>query len=531
MAFLLWHGLRDNVCRHPDRPAVEWRGESLTYRELDERSDAVASALRRAGVGPGHRVGLYAPKTHLSVIAILGISKAGAAYVPVDPHAPALRAAFILADCAVSAIVVSAERLEALAQHRDSLPALNTALLTDAAPTAAAAGWVATMRLTDIPPAVDAPGSSAVETDPAYLLYTSGSTGKPKGVIITHRNALTFIDWGAETFDIGPDDRLSSHAPLHFDLSVFDVYVALRSGACVVLVPDQVAPFPIQLAKWIRDRAITVWYSVPSALVRMLLHGKLATFRFPALRTVLFAGEVFPQKYLRDVMRALPDAAFYNLYGPTETNVCTFYHVPRDLDPDATAIPIGAACANTEVFAVDVEGRLVADGEEGELLVRGGTVMAGYWGLAERTAQSLVRNQLQPAFDDRVYRTGDIVRRSADGNYWFIGRRDHMVKSRGYRIELGDIEAALHQHDMVREAAVVAIPDEEVGARLRAFIAPLPGAALTADLLHAFCMRRLPPYMVPESFDVIDELPKTSTGKTDRQALMTSLSPTPETTR
>src|SRR5262245_31260094 len=160
----------------------------------------------------------------------------------------------------------------------------------------------------------------------------------------------------------------------------------------------------------------------------MLLHGDLGSIDYSALLTVLFAGEVFPQKYLIDVMGRLPKASFFNLYGPTETNVCTFYQVPRPLDPQSTSIPIGAACANTEVFAVDGDGRLTGVGDEGELLVRGGTVMAGYWALPEKTAQVLQRNHLQPAFEDRVYRTGDIVKLAADGNYFFVGRRDFMVK-------------------------------------------------------------------------------------------------------
>jgi len=521
MSFLLWHGLRDSVRRYPDRPAVQWRSERLTYRELDEISNAIAATLTAHGIGRGHRVGLYTPKSHKSIAAMLGISKAGAAYVPVDPHAPALRASYILGDCAVSAVVASGERLTALHEHQSALTTLKLAFVTDDA-AVATPPWKIRPWST-LTPTADGEWPAGVETDPAYLLYTSGSTGKPKGVIITHRNALTFIDWGVETFAIGAEDRLSNHAPFHFDLSVFDVYVALASGACVVMVPDQVAMFPGALAKWINDERISVWYSVPSALVRMLLHGQLDRWKYRQLRTVLFAGEVFPQKYLRDVMRVLPDAEFYNLYGPTETNVCTYYQVPRDLDPDATSIPIGRACANQEVFAVDTDGRLTGVGEEGELLVRGGTVMAGYWGLPEKTSQVLVRNQLQAAFDDRVYRTGDIVRLADDGNYYFVGRRDHMVKSRGYRIELGEIEQALHQHEKVKEAAVVPIPDEEIGARLQAFVAPADGHILSPDELNAFCLTRLPVYMVPEAFHVRSELPKTSTGKTDRQALLASL--------
>jgi amino acid adenylation domain-containing protein len=525
MSFLIWHGLRDSARAYPDRTAVEWRDQKLTYRELDELSNAIAATLIEAGIGPGHRVGLYTPKTHRSVVAMLGISKAGAAYVPVDPHAPALRASYILGDCAVSAVVASRSHLHSLEEHKAELPSLKLAIVTDVSEAGSGNAWVRQKAWNELTPIPKVDCAPAVECDPAYLLYTSGSTGKPKGVIITHRNALTFIDWGAETFDVRPEDRLSSHAPLHFDLSVFDVYVALARGAAIVMVPDQVSMFPGHLAKWIKDQRITVWYSVPSALVRMLLHGNLDKVEYTDLRTLLFAGEVFPQKYLRDVMRLMPRTEFYNLYGPTETNVCTFYHVPHDLDPAATSIPIGAACTNTEVFAVDTDGRVTGIGEEGELLVRGGTVMAGYWNLPEKTSQVLVRNQLQQSFEDRVYRTGDIVKLGEDGNYFFVGRRDHMVKSRGYRIELGEIEQVLHQHERVKEAAVVTVLDEEIGARLYAFITPHDGQTIAVDEVQSFCLARLPVYMVPEGFDIRPELPKTSTGKTDRQALAAALKP------
>jgi acyl-CoA synthetase (AMP-forming)/AMP-acid ligase II len=238
---------------------------------------------------------------------------------------------------------------------------------------------------------------------------------------------------------------------------------------------------------------------------------------------VLFAGEVFPVKYLRGVMERFARAEFANLYGQTETNVCTYYRVPRPLDADVTDIPIGKACANTEVFALTEDERVIGPGEEGELYVRGPSVMPGYWGLPEKAAQVLVRNPIQRAFAETIYRTGDIVRRRPDGEYMFIGRRDHMVKSRGYRIELGEIEQVLYQHEHVKEAAVVPVPDEEVGVRLRAVITPHAGQTMTSEQLQAHCLARLPVYMVPESFTFRTDLPKTSTGKTDRQALLQSL--------
>jgi acyl-coenzyme A synthetase/AMP-(fatty) acid ligase len=234
---------------------------------------------------------------------------------------------------------------------------------------------------------------------------------------------------------------------------------------------------------------------------------------------VLFAGEVFPVKYLCGVMERMPGASFFNLYGPTETNVCTCYRVPRPLPEGATDIPIGRACENTEVFALTDDGVPAAEGEVGELVVRGPTVMPGYWNAPERTREVLVPDPRQQAFVEPVYRTGDLVRHDARGDFWFAGRKDHMVKSRGYRIELGEIEQALYAHAQVRETAVIAIPDDEIGARLLAFVAPQAGAELTEEELQSFLGTRLPRYMKPERVIVQAELPQTSTGKTDRQAL------------
>jgi acyl-CoA synthetase (AMP-forming)/AMP-acid ligase II len=222
-------------------------------------------------------------------------------------------------------------------------------------------------------------------------------------------------------------------------------------------------------------------------------------------------------------MDQLPNAEFFNLYGPTETNVCTWYPVPRPLPPDIADLPIGRACANTEVFAVDEGGRRVSAGGRGELHVRGPLVMLGYWGLPEKTREVLGGNSFQPAYHEAVYRTGDIVEPGADGNYRFLGRRDHMVKSRGYRIELGEVEQVLYQHERVREAVVLAVPDEEIGARLSAVVVPNEGSALSAGDLQAFCRARLPNYMVPEAFLFRGEIPRTSTGKADRVALSREL--------
>jgi acyl-CoA synthetase (AMP-forming)/AMP-acid ligase II len=242
---------------------------------------------------------------------------------------------------------------------------------------------------------------------------------------------------------------------------------------------------------------------------------------------VLFAGEVFPIKYLRRLVAAIPQAAYYNLYGPTETNVCTYYRVqPHDVAADRTQpVPIGQACGNIEVFAVNQQGGLVTEpGLEGELWARGACVAQGYWGDREKTEKAFVQNPFNPLYPDLAYRTGDIVTLSPDRTNWiYVGRRDHMIKSRGYRVELGEIESALYRHDQVKEAAVIAIPDDLLGNRIQAFVVAAEGSTVTPKELELFCSKLVPKYMVPEKITLCSMLPKTSSGKVDR----TALSPVP----
>jgi amino acid adenylation domain-containing protein len=358
--------------------------------------------------------------------------------------------------------------------------------------------------------------AQTIDLDLAYILYTSGSTGDPKGVMLSHRNALTFVDWATARLGVEASDRLSSHAPLHFDLSIFDLFAAASAGAAVDLVPAETSVFPTAVASFIADRGITIWYSVPSVLSMLALRGGLEPGALPQLRTVLFAGEVFPVPYLRRLMRTLPHARFLNLYGPTETNVCTYYEVPPLDDERVVPIPIGRAIDNVEVFAVGEDGERVPDGEVGELWVRGSSVMCGYWGDPTRTDRSLVGWNVGHGPGDPAYRTGDLVRRDAQGDYEFLGRRDSQIKSRGYRIELGDVEAALYAHPTVVECAVTAVPDELVTNRLKAYVV-LREEGTAADVLRV-CGERVPPYMVPD-LEVREQLPRTSTGKIDRRAL------------
>lgn len=524
MAYILQQLLSKSAALYPDKTAVWAREKSMTYRELESRSNQLAHLLRQNGLKKGDRVGLYFPKALESVVCMFGVMKAGGVYVPLDPQAPPDRVAYIINNCGIRLLLTNYEKQQAL--NEDTLPALDLCVLTDPTPKASNGTRVIPWTMLTEFPATEPTGVGLTETDLAYILYTSGSTGRPKGVMLSHQNALTFIEWCAATFHVGCDDRLSNHAPLHFDLSVFDVYNAIEAGATVYLITEDMALFPTTLAAFIESKRITIWYSVPSALILLLLHANLRSEKLSHLRTILFAGEVFPMKYLRQLADLLPGVELYNLYGPTETNVCTYYRVERERLPSMDKLPIGGACANTEVFAVnDLDQVVTAPGETGELFVRGPSVTYGYWADSEKTRKMVLPNRFQRNFEEKMYRTGDLVTLGEDGYYYFLGRRDSMIKSRGYRIELGEIESALLSHPGVREAAAVAIPDEVVGNRIKAIIAPHDSQALRVVDLQHYCALRIPKYMIPEIIEFCPDLPKTSTGKIDRVQLVKGAMP------
>jgi acyl-coenzyme A synthetase/AMP-(fatty) acid ligase len=338
----------------------------------------------------------------------------------------------------------------------------------------------------------------------------------------THRSGLAFTQWIQNRVEIRADDIVSSHAPFHFDLSISDLYASLGSGASVRLISSVESMLPSYLVSLIKESGITVWYSVPSILVSMLDVGQLEVQDLPSLRILLFAGEVFPTPQLRRLRRALPQVALYNLFGPTETNVCTYYEVPRAMvNESASAIPIGKACEHMETFVLDNNRQETGVGNEGVLWVKGTNLMSGYWNDAARTAATLVRDPrvADSASNELAYCTGDYVRLLEDGNYQFLGRRDHMIKVRGFRVELGEIETVLASCPGVLEAIAVPVPDASAGNRLVASVVPRSGEQVNAPDLRAYCSRFLPTYMVPEQIEIRATLIRTSTGKADRQAL------------
>jgi amino acid adenylation domain-containing protein len=504
--------LERSAREHPDRVAVvDPSGRALTYRELDDAANRVAGFLAANGVAPGDRVGAIAPKSAEVVATLFGIMKAGAAYVPADYSAPSLRNRTLLADCTVTAVFLDPSCAAIVEEWpHEQRPAV--CWLPGSSLPAGGTAWTDVLGHAPL-----AESRLAGPDGLAYILYTSGSTGVPKGVKLTHLNATAFVDWCSDEYQPTHDDRFSSHAPFHFDLSVLDLYVSLKHGAALYLISEQLGKTPQDLAAFIAANRLTMWYSTPSILSLLAQFGSLDKHDCSALRVVNFAGEVFPVKHLRSIAERWPQARYYNLYGPTETNVCTFARIPTPIPADRTEpYPIGHLCPYCEGLVLDTfNGAEVGRGEEGLLHIAGDSLFQGYWG---RSTTDLFFER----HGRRWYSTGDVVRELESDGYVYVGRRDRMVKRRGYRIELGEIERGLYRHEGLREVAVVSMPDPSAGVKIVAYLSAQPGARPTIVDLKMFCGKVLPSYMNPDAFVFLDALPRTSTDKVDYQRLLQS---------
>ncbi|GAB4362206.1 MAG: D-alanine--poly(phosphoribitol) ligase [Methylohalobius crimeensis] len=468
--------LRDfliQVETRPHAPCLREGEHDLNYGQTARRAGGIARALKGLHLDPGSPVALALPRGLDAACAVLGILAAGHPYLPLDMKAPPTRRHWIVQDARAVAVI---GRKEEGATDRPWLD-------------------MDTIESADLP---------AVDLNPeilAAILYTSGSTGTPKGVALSQRAIHAFSDWARQLLNLSPSDRIAAIAPLHFDLSTFDLFSTLAAGACLDFLPDGLTAAPSRLTGWLADRRISGFYTVPSLLSFWVWKGNLAAAPPPALRFLLFAGEVFPTPRLRRMTELLAEVDCYNLYGPTETNVCCHWRVRRERLADDHPIPIGRPACGDE---------LRLDHASGELQVRGPTLLSGYW------REGRLHSALTA---DGWYATGDRAEQNRDGDYVWLGRLDRMLKVAGHRVEPAEIETVLSNLPGVAECAVVGIDDPD-GTRPAAALVLAPDASLAA-IRHAL-REKFPPYMLPGRFLTLPALPRLSNGKPDLMVIQQS---------
>jgi amino acid adenylation domain-containing protein len=506
----------------PDSIAVAGDRTSITYAQLEIRSNRLARLLKDAGYQRGDRIGLLMAKSVEAIVGIIGIYKAGCVYVPLDPAGPPERLTKIIQSCDCRLVLGGLRALDMFAGgHREDtrLKGVSMGWIDDGcAPSHSRIRSAFALEDANGYPS-DTLGSGNTGESAAHILFTSGSTGQPKGVVITHRNVISFIEWAVDYFGIDSTDRNSGHPPLPFDLSFLDIFCTFAAGAQLHLVPPEFNVSPKKLTQFIRSRRLTQWFSVPSVLHFLAKFDSIDGEGIPSLKRVMWCGEVLPVPSLIYWMKHVPQAKYTNLYGPTETTIASsYYTVPRC--PDASSsIPIGTACGGEELMVLNDGMQKVRQNEVGELCIRGTGVSPGYWNDPETTKSAFVTDPHAPSATDRIYKTGDLATVGADNLFYFLGRRDSQIKSRGYRIELGEIEAALSSIESLRESAVVAIADGDVEAMTICCAYSIQGSGCSPQTLRQTLSLILPNYMLPVRWRLYDLLPRNSSGKIDRKSL------------
>jgi amino acid adenylation domain-containing protein/non-ribosomal peptide synthase protein (TIGR01720 family) len=513
----LHHLFEAQVERTPNAVAVVFEEEKLTYRELNARANQLARYLRARGVGPESLVGVCLDRSLEMMVAILGVLKAGGAYVPLDPAYPKERLDFMLEDSQASVLLTQRSRIEdrgSRIEDRESQSSIFDlrSSIFDLRCQVVCLDEIAGSLGRESAENFD---SGATADNAAYVIYTSGSTGRPKGVIVSSRAVVNHMLWLRDHFALNAGDSFLQKTPLSFDAAGTEFFAPLIVGAHLIIAQPGGHRDGAYLARMITGHGVTILQLVPSLLRALLDEPEFANCH--SLRRVICAGEALPAE-LQERFRACLDAELHNFYGPTEAAIDVTYW-PHQHAVGRAVVPIGRPIANTRIYLLSGDLRPVPEGAPGELYIGGENLARGYLNRPELTAASFIPDPFGSEPGARLYKTGDLARYMPDGNIEFLGRVDHQVKVRGFRIELGEIEAALNQHPAVRESMVVVQDDKLGNKRLGAFVVSDPATGLSSEELREFIKAKLPEYMTPAAFALLEALPLTPNGKVDRRAL------------
>jgi acyl-CoA ligase (AMP-forming) (exosortase A-associated) len=518
MDFLIWHLLRESARRFPDKEALVHGEERLTYREVADRVASLAAGLQNAGVRRGDRVGIYVEASVTQVLSIFAVSKAGGVFVPINAQLFPEQVVHIAKDCGMKGLITRPARFSAMSALLPQIPSLEFAVLSgkeeeQSESTLPCHGFDELCR-TAVPQDMR---DQSISKDLAAILYTSGSTGKPKGVMLSHANIIAGSSIVSTYLEITSAERILAVLPFSFDAGMNQLMTAFHQGGTIVLLNFV---FSREIVQTLLKERITALAGVPT--LWSLLAQPNSTLQkqpLPLLRYITNTGGAMPQAVLAILRKALPTTRIFLMYGLTEAFRST-YLPPTELDRRPTSM--GKAIPDTEILVVNEHGKLCQPGEIGELVHRGPTVSMGYWGRPEDTQRVLRPNPLLPpelGDCERVCYSGDLVRMDEEGFLYYVGRRDTMIKSSGFRISPTEVEEVLFQSGQLRQAAVIGVPDDALGQSIKAFVVARDGGTLDAGDLIGYCGERMPRYMVPKAVEILDELPKTSSGKVDYPAL------------
>ena len=490
----------ETVKKYPQKVAVIDKDREIVFSDLHRKSLQLASALMALGIGQNRPVGVFLDKSIESVYADLGILYAGDFYMNLDIKTPAERIRNILQLVEPAAIISTTRQIKSI---EGIIPSTMKVILLDEA------GGTADVDSADIIGRL----STIIDTDPSCIINTSGSTGTPKGVVLNHKSFFDFIDWAIDTFHFDDDLVMGSLSPIVFDIYSFELCMLMAKASTLVVLPAHLAAFPAKILEVLEQQKVNFLFWVPTIMVNIANMDLLSAFKLESLRTVWFAGEVFPTKQYNYWHHHLPEVTFANLYGPIEITLdCTYYIINKEI-PDEEPLPIGYPCRNTNILILDDEDHVVTEpGVEGELCVRGTSLAMGYYNNPEKTAAVFVQNPLNKAYPELIYRTGDIVCLNDEGLIVFKGRKDNIVKHMGYRTDLGEIEhVIINTLKLVKNGCIVYNQRDKQITLFYEAAEEIPVSEFRLQIGKV-----LPKYMIPTAFHHLEQLQRNANGKIDR---------------